>query len=36
MLTGGNPVRGSYEQHIEIYSPAYLFMPMALRPVGPP
>ena len=25
MLTGGNPVRGSYEQHIEIYSPAYLF-----------
>jgi PKD repeat protein len=25
MLVGGNPVRGSYEQHIEIYSPAYLF-----------
>ena len=25
MLVGGNPVRGTYEQHIEIYSPAYLF-----------
>ncbi len=25
MLAGGNPNRGSYEQHIEIYSPAYLF-----------
>src|SRR5437773_1930116 len=25
MLAGGNPVRGSYEQHIEIYSPPYLF-----------
>src|SRR5436189_2049896 len=25
MLTGGNPARGTYEQHIEIYSPAYLF-----------
>ena len=25
MLVGGNPNRGSYEQHIEIYSPAYLF-----------
>lgn len=24
-LAGGNPVRGSYEQHIEIYTPAYLF-----------
>ena len=24
-LVGGNPTRGSYEQHIEIYSPAYLF-----------
>ncbi|HEY1305657.1 MAG TPA: galactose oxidase-like domain-containing protein [Vicinamibacterales bacterium] len=24
-LMGGNPTRGSYEQHIEIYSPAYLF-----------
>ena len=25
MLVGGNPTRGSYEPHIEIYSPAYLF-----------
>ena len=25
MLVGGNPARGSYEHHIEIYSPAYLF-----------
>src|SRR3989454_3988953 len=25
MLAGGNPARGSYEQHIEIYSPPYLF-----------
>jgi hypothetical protein len=25
MLVGGNPTRGSYEEHIEIYSPAYLF-----------
>ncbi len=24
-LVGGNPVRGSFEGHIEIYSPAYLF-----------
>src|SRR2546429_9880980 len=24
-LFGGNPQRGSYEVHIEIYSPAYLF-----------
>jgi len=24
-LMGGNPTRGNYEQHIEIYSPAYLF-----------
>jgi hypothetical protein len=24
-LLGGNPQRGSYEPHIEIYSPAYLF-----------
>ena len=27
MLVGGNPTRGTYEQHIEIYSPAYLFNP---------
>jgi len=25
MLLGGNPARGTYEQRIEIYSPAYLF-----------
>jgi len=25
LLMGGNPSRGSYEQHTEIYSPAYLF-----------
>ncbi len=24
-FTGGNPVRGTYEQHMEIYQPAYLF-----------
>ena len=24
-LTGGNPARGTYEQHMEIYKPAYLF-----------
>jgi len=24
-VAGGNPVRGSYEPHIEIYQPAYLF-----------
>src|SRR6185295_809526 len=34
-VVGGNPTRGSYEQHIEIYSPAYLFNSdgtAALRP----
>src|SRR3989442_5199427 len=25
LLIGGNPQRGSYEGHLEIYSPAYLF-----------
>jgi hypothetical protein len=25
LLIGGNPVRGTYEPHLEIYSPAYLF-----------
>ena len=25
LLAGGNPVRGTYETHMEIYSPAYLF-----------
>lgn len=24
-VAGGNPIRGSYERHMEIYSPAYLF-----------
>ena len=24
-VAGGNPVRGTYEEHMEIYSPAYLF-----------
>src|SRR2546427_12864114 len=24
-VVGGNPQRGTYEQHMEIYSPAYLF-----------
>jgi hypothetical protein len=35
LLTGGNPRRGSYEGHLEIYSPAYLFNiggGFALRP----
>src|SRR2546427_13021483 len=34
-VVGGNPVRGTYEQHMEIYSPAYLFNPdgtLAARP----
>ncbi|HEY3045158.1 MAG TPA: galactose oxidase-like domain-containing protein [Vicinamibacterales bacterium] len=42
LLVGGNPMRGSYEQHMEIYSPSYLFNALggaALRPaitgVGP-
>jgi fibronectin type 3 domain-containing protein len=25
LLTGSNPVRGTYEQHMELYSPPYLF-----------
>ena len=35
MFFGGNPARGTYEPHIEIYSPAYLFSPdgsLATRP----
>jgi hypothetical protein len=35
LLIGGNPMRGSYEAHLEIYSPAYLFNVnggFALRP----
>ncbi len=34
-VAGGNPARGTYEQHMEIYSPAYLFNPdgtLATRP----
>ena len=34
-LAGGNPARGSYEPHIEIYQPAYLFQSdgtLATRP----
>jgi hypothetical protein len=34
-FAGGNPARGSYEQHMEIYSPTYLFNPdgtLAARP----
>jgi len=34
-VAGGNPARGTYERHMEIYSPAYLFNPdgtLATRP----
>src|ERR1700751_1100575 len=34
-LAGGNPARGSYQQQIEVYKPAYLFnadSSMATRP----
>ena len=34
-LAGGNPTRGSYESHIEVYQPAYLFQSdgtLATRP----
>ena len=34
-LAGGNPYRGTYEQHMEIYKPPYLFRPdgtAAIRP----
>jgi galactose oxidase-like protein/IPT/TIG domain-containing protein/PKD domain-containing protein len=34
-FAGGNPARGTYEHHMEIYSPAYLFNPdgtLATRP----
>ena len=26
-VAGGNPSQGNYEQHMEIYKPAYLFQP---------
>jgi hypothetical protein len=35
LFIGGNPARGTYEQHMEVYSPAYLFNPdgsLATRP----
>src|SRR5271155_852089 len=35
LVLGGNPERGTYEPHMEIYSPAYLFNPdgsLATRP----
>jgi hypothetical protein len=35
LFIGGNPARGTYEQHMEIYSPPYLFNPdgtLAVRP----
>jgi hypothetical protein len=34
-VAGGNPARGTYEEHVEIYSPPYLFNPdgtLATRP----
>ncbi len=34
-VAGGNPTRGTYEQHIEIYTPPYLYKPdgtLATRP----
>ena len=35
-FAGGNPVRGSYEHHVEIYKPAYLFnADGTLAPRGP-
>jgi len=34
-LLGGNPARGSYESHIEIYSPAYLFNADGTRAARP-
>jgi hypothetical protein len=35
LVIGGNPARGTYEQHIEIYSPAYLFNSDGSRAVRP-
>ena len=35
VLVGGNPTRGSYEDHIEVYSPAYLFTKSGSRAVRP-
>jgi hypothetical protein len=35
LLAGGNPARGTYETHMEIYSPAYLFNADGTRAVRP-
>ena len=35
LLLGGNPARGTYESHMEIYSPAYLFNADGPRRHGP-
>ena len=35
LLAGGNPQRGFYESHMEIYSPAYLFNPDGTRALRP-
>src|SRR5262249_6913265 len=34
-LAGSNPAQGDYEQHIEIYKPAYLFKPDGTPAVRP-
>jgi hypothetical protein len=35
LVVGGNPSRGSYEAHMEVYSPAYLFNADGSRAVRP-
>jgi Domain of unknown function (DUF1929) len=35
MAVGGNPARGEYEPHVEIYSPPYLFKPDGSRAARP-
>ena len=35
LLAGGNPTRGAYETHLEIYSPAYLFNADGTRALRP-
>jgi hypothetical protein len=35
LLAGGNPARGTYESHMEIYSPAYLFNADGTRAARP-
>ncbi|MGH8527325.1 MAG: galactose oxidase-like domain-containing protein, partial [Gammaproteobacteria bacterium] len=34
-LAGGNPIRGQYEQRMEIYKPAYLFQPNGTAAIRP-